>query len=193
MTTRREAARWLSNEWADAETAEKMLLALVADAPGEGKLPVCLKDALDALAAERERAEAAEREYGVAMTVLDEVRADRDSLAAQLKAITSELLNYELNGSDAAKQIRGMYADLEEASRQLAEAMRVIEAAAKMRREADCNEPYARLAAEAFDAALAPVGEATSERRVPCYACGFMQFPEHPCVTDERKATKEQP
>lgn len=68
MTTRQEAARWLSTFLCNNLNAEDYkadfehnFLALVADEPGAAKLPVCFKDALDALAAERERAEAAER------------------------------------------------------------------------------------------------------------------------------------
>lgn len=59
---------------------------------------------------------------------------ERDDLAAQLASITSALRNYEMNGSDAVKQIEGIYADGDAASalhreraRQLASATRLKE------------------------------------------------------------------
>jgi chromosome segregation ATPase len=41
------------------------------------------------------------------------LECERDKAQAELRAIIAELRNYELNGSDAAKQIQGIYSDLE--------------------------------------------------------------------------------
>jgi chromosome segregation ATPase len=44
---------------------------------------------------------------------------ERDALKTWQKDVIAALLNYELNGSDAAAQIKGIYADLEEATEKL--------------------------------------------------------------------------
>lgn len=60
-------------------------------------------------------------ELGLAV-MFGKAELDREKLAAELAAIRAALRNYELNGSNAAKQIEGIYADLEIASREAREA-----------------------------------------------------------------------